>query len=219
MTNVETFEAFVRGQRPATRPWHPLTDYSVAGRRLAEGRHPALILEVFKPTTILDCGCGPQAALVQMLRGLGASACGFDPIVDGHLRHVWRASVTDAPRPARWGKGPVVCGLTCPCSDLVICREVLEHLPVRQGVQAIRNLMQLSSRYVYLTTRLAPHASVFDFGDGDTLDPTHITLYPEEFLRLIFVVEGGTRRADLERAMDWQHQGRCFVYEVAQDGL
>ena len=35
--------------------------------------------------------------------------------------------------------------------DLVICREVFEHMPVLQVQKAVENLGRISSRYVYVT--------------------------------------------------------------------
>ncbi len=47
---------------------------------------------------------------------------------------------------------------------------------------------------------------------SDDLDPTHITMLNQDLLRLLFILEGFKRRADLETAMDWQHKGRVLVY-------
>ena len=35
----------------------------------------------------------------------------------------------------------------------------------------------------------------------------------QDLLRLLFVLEGFTRRADLEAQLDWKHYGRVLVYE------
>lgn len=101
-----------------------------------------------------------------------------------------------------------------PKADLVICREVIEHLTVKEIAQAVRNLCALSSRYIYLTTRFAKNPDHFLSVDtSDDLDPTHINLLNQDFLRLLFVLEGFARRADLEAVLDWQHKGRVLVYE------
>ena len=43
--------------------------------------------------------------------------------------------------------------------------------------------------------------------------PTHITLMTKPFLRMLFVLEGLRRRADLEERMDWAKKDRVLVYE------
>ena len=76
------------------------------------------------------------------------------------------------------------------------------------------NLCALSSRFVYVTTRFArapQHLLSVDTSDG--LDPTHITMLNQSLLRLLFVLEGFKRRADLEQRMDWQGKARVLVYE------
>ena len=115
------------------------------------------------------------------------------------------------------------CGVSC-CehgnawpSDIVICREVLEHLTIREVRQAVANLCRLSSKFVYVTTRFAqPPTSLLSVDTYDDLDPTHITMLNQDFLRTLFVLEGCRRRADLEAALDWQGKGRVLVYEVLQ---
>ena len=54
-----------------------------------------------------------------------------------------------------------------------------------------------------------------DVDTSDKLDPTHITMMHQAFLRALFVLEGFRRRADLEAAMDWKKLGRVLVYERA----
>lgn len=204
---VERFEAFVHSQQPA-QPWTPVTPYDFESRRIAEGQQPALIKEVFQPQTVLDAGCG-FGYLVRLLREQGIDAYGFD-LYDGHQQ-----------KPAHCVSGDLLEeDLVCERggfvkADLVICREVLEHLTVRQVAQAVRNLVKLSRRYVYGTTRFNPApVHLLDVKDHDDLDPTHITLLNRSFLDVLFVLEGCTRRRDLEQAMDWKGYGRTFVYEV-----
>jgi hypothetical protein len=98
--------------------------------------------------------------------------------------------------------------------DLVICREVLEHLTIRQIRRAVTNLCALSSKFVYVTTRFAKDPDhLLDVDTSDDLDPTHITMLNQDFLRVLFVLEGFKRRPDLEARMDWQGKGRVLVYE------
>ena len=71
------------------------------------------------------------------------------------------------------------------------------------------------SKYIYVTTRFAKEpTSLLSVDTSDDLDPTHCTMLNQNFLRTLFVLEGCTRRADLEQAMDWQKKGRVLVYAV-----
>jgi len=100
--------------------------------------------------------------------------------------------------------------------DLVICREVLEHLTVLQVRHAVANMVRLTSRYIYVTTRFHPSPSnLLDFTTQFEVDPTHITLLNKDMLRLMFVLEGCRSRPDLEARMDWGNKGRVLVLEKA----
>lgn len=194
---VDRFEEVVHRQRPASQPWHPVTDYSADARALAEGRHPDLILEHLLPAdggTILDYGCGPDAHLCRLLlqrASRDVSVLGYDP--------------------QRPGSDVALSGP----SDLVICREVLEHLTVLDLVWTVRELVRLSSGLVYVTTRFGQEPDhLLAVEESDDLDPTHITMLTKDFLRTLFILEGCTSRRDLEARMDWQQKGRCLVFEV-----
>ena len=203
MTPLERFEALVLNQTSAAAPWEPVTDYSYEARTAIEGKHPQLIKDVFQPARVLDAGCGVQGHLVRLLRELGLSATGFDKSIEWPTRYLSYGCVT-------W---PIDDEET-DYPDLVICREVLEHLTVRDVARAVRHLCGRSSRYVYVTTRFAKHPQhILDVDTSDDLDPTHISMLHQDFLRVLFVLEGFKRRADLEARMDWQQKGRCLVYE------
>ena len=200
---LAAFEALVLSQVPAAAPWQPVTDYSFEARKAIEGIHPQLIQEVFQPQYVIDVGCGP-GHLVTLLRQRGIDTWGvdldqFDISMDCSITAVQ----------GEWIR------LWLRCSrDLVICREVLEHLTIRQIRRAVTNLCALSSRYVYVTTRFAADpAHLLDVDTSDALDPTHITMLHQTLLRVLFVLEGFTRRAELETRMDWQQKGRVLVYE------
>jgi SAM-dependent methyltransferase len=200
---LERFEQLVLSQKPASVPWEPVTDYSYEARREAEGPHAQIIMDVFQPSYVLDVGCGP-GHLVAMLRMLGGLAEGIDVSATPEMerRGIWRGDIV--------GQHP------CFHADVVICREVLEHLTVRHVRKAVTNLCALSSRYCYVTTRFHPNpADLLDVATSDDLDPTHITMLNQTLLRALFVLEGFRRRADLEQRLDWKHLGRVLVYERA----
>jgi 2-polyprenyl-3-methyl-5-hydroxy-6-metoxy-1,4-benzoquinol methylase len=181
--------------------------YDLETRRRIEDRNPALIKEVFEPAKVLDLGCGP-GFLMEFLRELGVVADGID---------YSPASRTLAPEGVR--DRITVGEVTEPhvpeqAYDLVISREVFEHLTVLQVRQAVHQLCRASSRFVYVTTRSHPDpASLLDFTTQFDVDPSHITLLTKEFLRCLIVLEGFRQRPDLEKRMDWAGKSRVLVHE------
>jgi SAM-dependent methyltransferase len=183
-------------------------NYSLDTRRRIEAQNPALIKEVFQPATVLDLGCGP-GALMHLLWELGVAADGID-YAESSLRlatpevrdRIVIGDVTDASlKPAN-------------AYDLVICREVLEHLTVLEVKKAVANMVRMTSKFVYVTTRFHPApASLLDFTTQFDVDPSHITLLNKDMLRLMFVLEGCRSRPDLEARMDWGNKGRVLVLE------
>jgi cytidyltransferase-like protein len=159
------FELFVETQADQ-EPWKPVTPYDRESRREIEAPHADILAEVFYGCTVLDYGCG-FGYLVELLNERGMNAAGWD------LQFKDDADVLDA----RY--------------DLVICREVLEHVPVREWANTLWWLI---------------HS-----------DPTHISLLNQDFLRALFAWQGCTRRADLEARLDWRKLGRCLVYEVPRE--
>jgi SAM-dependent methyltransferase len=181
--------------------------YNLETRRAIEAKNPQLIKEVFQPTTVLDLGCGP-GALMHLLHEIGVTVEGID------FAESSRALATPEVRDR------IVIGNTfdhlkpADAYDLVICREVLEHLTVFQVKKTVENMVRMTSRYVYCTTRFHPDpASLVDFTTQFDVDPTHITLLNKDFLRLLFVLEGCRSRPDLEARMDWLNKGRVLVME------
>lgn len=194
--DVDAFERLVLSQKPADKPWEPTAavPYDFESRKIAEGKHPELIRDVLAPTRALDYGAG-YGHLVQLLRGIGVKAWGYEPYV----------AMAGPYRLRRLDKN----------YDLVICREVLEHLTIRDVARIVARLCALSSRFVYVTTRFNESRHFLDFATSDGLDPTHISIMPQAWLRHLFTLEGFKRRADLEAHMDWQNKGRVLVYERA----
>jgi SAM-dependent methyltransferase len=218
--NITQFEQRVLAQRPVasghndaeyfTGEWRTEAgnNYSLEARRQIEAKNPALIKDVFQPRRVLDLGCGP-GALMHLLWELGVDVEGIDFAESS--RHIATPEVRD-----RISIGEVTDPTLKPANsyDLVICREVLEHLTVVQVKQAVANMVRMTNRFIYVTTRFHPNPpTLLDFNEQDDLDPSHITLLNKDLLRLMFILEGCRSRADLEQRMDWGNKGRVLVLE------
>jgi SAM-dependent methyltransferase len=220
---ITEFEASVLAQKPVesvhydseyfTGDWRAEgNNYSLETRREIEARNPALIKEVFAPAKALDLGCGP-GALMHLLWELGVNVDGID----------FAASSLDLATPEvrdRIVIGQVTDPTLKPANayDLVICREVLEHLTVLQVRKTVSNMVRMTSRFVYVTTRFHPNpATLLDYTTQFEVDPSHITLLNKDMLRLMFVLEGCRSRPDLETRMDWGNKGRVLVLEKVHE--
>jgi SAM-dependent methyltransferase len=216
---ITEFEQRVLDQKPVTSghynaeyytgDWRAEgNNYNLETRRAIEARNPFLIKEVFQPGKVLDLGCGP-GALMHLLWELGVDVEGVDfaqsskDLATPQVRN--RISVGQVTDP----------GIKQANSyDLVICREVLEHLTVLQVKQAVANMVRLTSKFVYVTTRFHPEPTgLLDFTTQFDVDPSHITLLNKDMLRLMFILEGCRSRPDLEARMDWGNKGRVLVLE------
>jgi len=220
MTDLERFERLVLVEQqtiPAehydeayfTEDWRDgHNDYRIETRRRIEGRHPEVLKEVFRPSKALDVGCGP-GALMFLLQEAGVIADGVDYAPS--CRELAPPEVADRITIASIVDDPVYPDNSY---DLVICREMMEHLTVLQVRRLVSNICRISSRYVYVTTRFHPEPrSLLDVTDERHVDPSHITLLNQDFLRVLFVLEGFKRRPDLEDRMDHMKKGRVLVYE------
>jgi SAM-dependent methyltransferase len=220
VSDLERFEHFVLVEQRPTPPDHyddgyfneqwraNGNDYRMETRRAIEGEHPRLLKEVFAPRRVLDVGCGP-GALMYLLFELGVDVDGVDysPHCVDLAPEAVRARITVA---------SIVDEPVFPDGsyDLVVCREVIEHLTVLQARKLLSNMCRISSRYVYVTTRFHPSPSgLLDVTDQRDVDPTHITLMNKDLLRLLFVLEGFHSRPDLENRIDWMKKDRALVYE------
>ncbi len=215
---VSEFEAAIYAQKPTSAEHYDTSyfrdnwraegnDYSLDTRRRLEGRNPQLIKDVFEPHRVLDLGCGP-GALMHLLAELGVDVDGID------------FSPSSPELASELVRGRIAIGSTYdrikPDSayDLVICREVMEHLTVFQVQRTVKNIVRMTSKFIYCTTRFHPDpASLVDFTTQFDVDPTHITLLNKDLLRLMFVLEGCRSRPDLEAKMDWLNKGRVLVME------
>lgn len=218
---VERFEAAVLAQQPVAAAhydeeyfasdWREGDNrYDLETRRRIEARNPELIRETFQPERVLDIGCGP-GFLMHLLDELGVHAEGID--YASTSRDLAPAAVRDRIR-----IGSVTEAHVPPASyDLVICREVLEHMTVVQVHRTVQQICRASSRFAYVTTRFHPDpADLLDFTTQFDVDPSHITLLAKDLLRALFVLEGFRRRADLEGQLDWADKNRVLVYERAR---
>jgi SAM-dependent methyltransferase len=168
---------------------------------------------VFQPNKVLDLGCGP-GALMHLLWELGVNVEGIDFAESS--RQLATPQVRD-----RITVGYVGDPTIKPANayDLVICREVLEHLTVLQVKQTVTNMVRMTTKFIYVTTRFHPNPSnLLDFTTQFDVDPTHITLLNKDMLRLMFVLEGCRSRPDLEARMDWGNKGRVLVLEKLGSG-
>ena len=199
--DLAAFETLVLSQQPASTPWRPVTDYSFEARKAIEGRHPELIWQHLidrDAAKVLDYGCGPDAHLVRLLQ-------------EYRWEHLsWTEVKIAGYEPQRRDNHPAPRAIW----DLVICREVFEHCTIREIRRLVSVLCTLSAHLIYVTTRFAKApTSLLSVDTSDELDPSHISMLNQNFLRVLFVLEGFKRRADLETKMDWQQKGRCLVYE------
>ncbi len=217
-TSIAQFETAVFDQRPVPAQhydaayfhdnWRSgVNNYSIEVRREIEAKNPQLIKDVFQPCKVLDFGCGP-GALLYFLHELGVDAQGID--FSEYARRSAPQEVRDkihilaADDPMPWQRA----------FDLVICREVLEHLTVHQVQRAVENMCRLSSRFIYVTTRYSKRRDdLLALDTEPEVDPTHITLLNKDFLRCLFVLQGIRSRHDLEQRMDWKNFGRVLVHE------
>lgn len=188
--------------------WRNATNsYSIEKRRELEAKNPQNIKDVFNPDTALDIGCGP-GALMLFLHELGIETYGID----------FSSAARDIAPPEIRSKihvGSIVDFVDLGQEfDLVICREVLEHLTVLQVAKVVDTLARYTSKFLYITTRFHPDSGDFlGIATQEEVDPTHITLLHKEFLRTLFILKGLKSRPDLEKKLDWKNYGRVLVFE------
>lgn len=200
-TPVGTFDSAYFGA-----DWRGSAPYTLDVRREIEGRHPDIIAGLWPGCTVLDVGCGP-GYLVHLLRERGMDAGGIEPSA---------AAVAMAPETTRpWVIAGDASALPSAVADVVICREVLEHLTFTDACALVNDLFRVARKAVYITTRFHHSPlSVYRVTNEPEVDPTHITLMTRPMLRSLCMLAGGRRRRDWESALDWQGKGRVLAYEV-----
>ncbi|MCX6026891.1 MAG: methyltransferase domain-containing protein [Chloroflexi bacterium] len=135
------------------------------------------IVEEIHPRTVLDAGCA-MGFLVEGLRRRGVEAYGLD-VSDYAIAHVHPdllpycrvGSIAD-PLPRRY--------------DLIVCIEVLEHMPVDAGRRAIANLCSATRDVLFSSTP-------FDYKEA-----THFNVQPPEVWAELFAQCGFVRDVDFD---------------------
>jgi len=135
------------------------------------------IMRDIRPCTVLDVGCA-MGFLVEALRQRGAEAFGVD-VSEYAIQNVhpaiqpycWLGSVTE-PFPQRY--------------DLIVCVEVLEHLPHREAEQAVENLCRHSDDVLFSSTPL------------DYKEATHFNVQSPEYWAELFARQGFFRDVDFD---------------------
>jgi SAM-dependent methyltransferase len=134
------------------------------------------IVRELRPASVLDAGCA-MGFLVEALRERGVNASGIDvsefavsQVHESVRGHCSVGSLTE-PLPRRY--------------DLIVCIEVLEHIPAAEGAAAIANLCAATDRLLLSTT---PD----DYGEA-----THLNVQPPEAWSAALARQGFIR--DVER--------------------
>jgi len=146
-------------------------------RREFFGRVADAIVTQLDPRTVLDAGCG-SGLLVQALRDRGVEAYGFDisdyaiSQVPEELRPFCRVASVSEELERDY--------------DLIVCIEVLEHVPPELVEDAVRNVTEHTPEILFSST---PH---------DFADPTHRAVKPLESWIGLFAEHGFFRNVDLD---------------------
>ena len=135
------------------------------------------IVAEFAPRTVLDAGCG-IGFLVEALRARGVEARGFD---------VSRYAIDQIPEQVR--RFCTVASITDEIDgdyDLIVCIEVLEHLPAEAAEAAVANLARHTDLVLFYST------------PDDFREPTHLNVRPPEYWVGLFGRHGLFRDLDVD---------------------
>jgi SAM-dependent methyltransferase len=135
------------------------------------------IVQRIGPRSVLDCGCA-MGFLVEALRQRGVEAYGFD------ISPYAIERVADEVRPYCW-VGSVLDPLPRRC-ELLVCIEVLEHLPQADSERALANLCAGGDDILFSST------------PGDLDEPTHFNVQPPEYWSAQFARHGLLRDVDFD---------------------
>lgn len=135
------------------------------------------IVAEIAPATVLDAGCA-MGFLVEMLRERGVEAYGVD-VSDYAISRVHpavapfcRVASISAPLERRY--------------DLIVCIEVLEHLPAEESAAAVANLCRHSDDILFSSTP-------FDYREA-----SHFNVQPPEYWAAQFARHGFFRDVDFD---------------------
>jgi len=135
------------------------------------------IVQRLSPRSVFDAGCA-LGLLIEQLRLLGVEAEGVD---------ISEFAITNAPESVR----PFVrvASVTEPLErryDLIVCIEVLEHMPQREAETAIANLTAYTDDILFSSSPL------------DFKEATHVNVHPIEHWAELFAHHGFVRDVDFD---------------------
>lgn len=162
-----------------------------------------ILMNTFFPTSVLDAGCAYNF-VAKWFNKHGIDAIGYDisTYVATISPDVKVAPVKDIPEPDNsW--------------DIVTCTEVMEHIPIEDIDDSLRNLYRIARRYIVFIIAFGNE----EFPDGDR-DPTHITLRTRKWWEDKFKELGMKRNSKIEEKLNRLEEsqrmlwsGRFFVIE------
>jgi 2-polyprenyl-3-methyl-5-hydroxy-6-metoxy-1,4-benzoquinol methylase len=154
-----------------------------------------LLVRGVAPRSVLDAGCG-EGGLVAELRRAGIRSAGFEISSAG----AERASARCPGVVFRSSLDAIAVGSDA--VDVVTCMDVLEHVPVLDVVESVRELVRVAERYVVATINLD---NVYEF---------HPTILSRESWNSVFAVTGAVELdLDLQGALQRECSERYPEYE------
>jgi len=145
------------------------------------------IVQDIQPRMVLDVGCA-KGFLVEALRDRGVDAFGLDiseyaisQCREDITPYCWVASAID-PFPRRY--------------DLIVCIEVLEHLPKARAPLAVANLCEHADDILFSST------------PDDFVEPTHLNVQPVDYWAGLFAKHGFYRDVDFDVSFVAEHAVR-----------
>ena len=135
------------------------------------------VISDIAPKTVLDAGCA-KGFFVQALRQHGVEAWGIDiskyaiSQVDPEAKPYCRVGSISEPFDRQY--------------DLIVCQEVLEHMPPKEACRAIENICNHTEDVLFSSSPI------------DFTEPTHLNVQPPEFWALQFARLGFYRDLDFD---------------------